>query len=234
MAIILSVAIVFVLSSLLTLIYLTMRSYRNLTQLNLQDDTCNEDLVGELPSHYHINGVAKNVQFVRQSEALVQQVSNLNAIRTGNTKCLCHFESGLIDSHHQGDPSLSNGSCNDLQPTCTNLVPMENLNFAVINNGYVGLGNELDMSKTLYEAHTHNIDETHHYACHSVDTSDLVSRLPSEDKCDNYPMNQFEFTNHPQELSGCCHSAVLPNLACQPDGHLRVNMVENPLDTGEI
>lgn len=208
---VLSMIIVIVFSSLLALIYLTMRSYRALTHLHYEDG---DILIESIKQNYTQSDTA-TINDVVQDSKQCQVV--LSASCENDGRCPCQFEKNL---------TIDNPTYVDLPEVLDSI--NEDKSIIGYNKRTSILTDEKMIDQIYYEAHCHNIES--HYICHSNPTLDCASELPSKKRFD---YSYSEYALEPQLVSSCCQTDSL-NLAPKSKGdHLRINMFRNPLDSME-
>lgn len=224
----LSVVIVFVFSSLLVLVYLTLRSYRALTQLRPEDylddqlhkesRTCRDEIRKEVMPDIHINN--------NQSETLMKEFDGLNI---AHPHCSCHLEHNHVTNEalrmttHSQDVICGEGGAYFSDP----VDDCAKINYDI---DYM-----VDQT-TFYDVHSDRADYNYQLNPSRAPVS-MISELPSGNKsvC-SYSLYHYRISpQDPTEPnSNYCESPIDEKTLTVGglfENHSRVNMVENPLNS---
>lgn len=197
--------IVVVFGSLIGLIYLTLRSYNALTQLQL-DEHYNEQSCLAVDEDLHLRGpLIDDHEYdicppsYRQQLTCSDQINQppLLIINNNTTNNAINLEatSGQVKEHHQMLMSSNSSSSRDstiATPTCYTHNEHKDT-FALLDNHVTKRGNMMmtTTTKRLYAAHVHNIEVTHNCNCHQA----ALTHLIREQTDFSSPFAKFSFPN---------------------------------------
>lgn len=236
---VLSAIIVVVFSSLLALVYLTLRSYQALTSFNMEDEDLNVEFITKEQSTQQIE---------HQMQQTAANGSRITDSQTSN--CSCRYEQDVFTDHHHQQASSSmnqvvgdniDSSLSFFSDVFANEPLKHSSSFNFTSNTDVRFNRLGSGQTTLYDAHFHNIGT--HYICHIASTS-LIPEIPSNTTNEHNSSRKptppdgcsFDEQNAYQHLlPGCCIESAdivsMTSSSCQNGKRSRVNMIENPLST---
>lgn len=216
---ILSVAIALASTSLLALVYLTMRSYRNSNHINF-DVALNNDPINETTLNTTTRHDLTNDELLDHSHSLSSDSGNLHLDSSLTPhQCSCH----LVDENL----SHQNPSLNILQDTEKSFLNSMTCELVKLDHTPNDVSNN-DSTNTLYQAHSHNILPLN-YMCHSTNVH-LLAELPSSDKTD-YSYNLYNQKQGQQLLASSYAPSLMQSTSYEVNSRLKVNVVRNPLDS---
>lgn len=208
---ILSIAITLVFTSLLALVYLTMRSYRTSNHLNLENVL--ENPIGEATLDTQQAAETEIDELLKHHSRTLVPNSDLHLNPTITHHCLCQLDNS--SGHQYPSPD----SLQDTEKFFFNSMTYDLAKLGQIQN------NAPD--NFLYQAHSHHIGPLS-YLCHTASES-LITELPSSEKTDcSYSI--YDQKPYQQLRTGCCPPVSIKTTSCDRNGRSRVDVVKNPLD----